>query len=136
MIVVDTSVIFKWYSDEAESSTALKILESHLSEKETICVPDLLLYKLTNAWATKRALPFEKIKLNLKNLQKIGISFEPINFKRANKAVEISKKYEVSVYGASYVVLAKEKKCKLYTADAKFVSLVNLPFVKNLADYS
>ncbi|HBL52337.1 MAG TPA: PIN domain nuclease, partial [Candidatus Blackburnbacteria bacterium] len=51
-------------------------------------------------------------------------------------AVEISKKYEVSVYGASYVVLAKEKKCKLYTADAKFVSLVNLPFVKNLADYS
>lgn len=137
MVVIDTSVAYKWFSTEKEGhlSQSLKLLEAHLHNKETIAAPNLIIYELTNAWSTKTKLSVEKIKTFLEDFEEIDIEIESLTFALISKAVDFSKKYHVSVYDASYAILAREKKCDLFSADSKFVEQVNLPFVKHLDRY-
>lgn len=134
MVIIDTSVVYKWFSPEKEEllPQALALLDN----SDLITAPDLLIYELANAWATKTKLTFEEIKVFLKDLEAVEIKFENITFELASKATEFSKKYLVSVYDATYAVLAKEKGCNFYTADSKFVAKVKLSFVKHLSEYS
>lgn len=135
MIVVDASVAYKWTDKEdADTEVALQILRNHVIGKVRIIVPDLILYELGNAWATKSRLKLARISLSLKDLQDAELEFEPVSFGLVRKTINFSKKYNVSVYDASYAVLAKEKKCNLVTADDKFVKQVNLRYVKYLGD--
>ena len=138
MVVIDTSVAYKWFSTEKEEhlSQALKLLKDHLNNKETIIAPDIIIYELANAWATKTKLSLRKIKTFLEDLQQIRIKIEPVTFELISKAVHFSKNHHVSVYDASYAELAKEKKCDLVTADSKFVEKMNLPFIKHIDKYS
>ncbi len=133
MVIVDTSVVFKW-SDKGETlrEAALIILDNHLKKIEKIIVPDLLFYEAANAWATKSGLTLRGISNNLDDLIDSNLTVENINFGLLQKIIYFSRKYKVSVYDATYAVLAKENKCDLITADNKFVKQVNLPFVKTL----
>ena len=134
MVVVDASIAYKWWdSKEKQSDLAKKILAN---EGQRIVVPDLIIYELSNAWATKSKLSLSKIKVNLEDLASLNLEIINISFDLIEKVIAFSKKYKVSVYDATYAVLAKEKKCDLITADDKFVDQVNLPFVKKLSAIS
>lgn len=133
MVVLDTSVIFKWFStNEDNEDKALSLLSAHQDQKNIILVPNLLLYELANAWATKASLPLASIKTFLKDLQDANLKIETVNFKLLEKAAIIAKKYKTSLYDAVYIALAKQKKCQLITADEKLVEKVKLPFIKPL----
>lgn len=137
MVVVDTSVVYKWFSIEKEEdlSQALNLLERHLSRREVIAAPDIILYELGNAWSTKTKLPKDKIKMFLADLDNIDLAIKAVTTALITQAVGFSKKYGISVYDASYIVLAKERRCDFITADARLVVRVNLPFVKLLKGY-
>lgn len=135
MIVIDTSIAFKWFNqDEADFALALRLLEDHLSGKNPIFAPDLLLYELTNAWSTKTGLTAEKIDKNLRLLEKFRLNLVPINFQLCRLSSKMAKKYRVSVYDAVYAVLAQEKKCSLLTADEKFKEKVKISTVKLISN--
>ncbi|MBI2029576.1 type II toxin-antitoxin system VapC family toxin [Candidatus Gottesmanbacteria bacterium] len=137
MVVIDTSVAFKWFATEKEEllSQSLGLLKEHLTNKEIIVAPDLIIYELANAWATKTKLSIDKINIFIKDFEETGIKIEPITYKLINKAINFSKKYHVSVYDGAYAVLAQEKNCNLYTADIDFVKDVKLNYVKYLGEY-
>lgn len=137
MIIIDSSVAFKWFSqeDEKDVDKALDILDSHLRGKQLIIVPDLIVYELANAWVTKSDLPLKRCQVLLKDLENSRLKIEAISFRLINEAVTFSKKHSVSVYDAVFAVLAREKSCNLVTADKKFVEKVNLSFVKFLEEY-
>lgn len=136
MIVVDSSIIFKWFdATENFHLQAKAYLRQHLLRENEILIPDLLLYEITNAWATKTQLDEEDIKGNLARLEKYALNIIPINFELIKKAASHSKKYKVSVYDAIFAVMAEERKCDLITADNKFADKVNLPFIKKLSKF-
>ncbi len=137
MVVIDTSVAYKWFSTENEEhlKSAIGLLEEHLTKKEIITVPDLIIYELANAWATKTKLTISQIRTFIKDLEELEIKIEPIDLKLISKAVEFSKQYNVSVYDSTYIAFAEDKKCNFYTADSKFIKQVNLPFIKHIKDY-
>lgn len=136
MIVIDSSVVFKWFDKtEAGGEQALQLLRNHLSKSNNIVVPSLILYELANAWSTKSILKFEAIIDNLGLLKRYSLKIINVDFDLLEKAVLMSKEYSVSVYDAVYAVLAKEKSCNLVTADKKFIEKTNLPFVKLLEGY-
>lgn len=136
MIVVDSSVIFKWFDTSEDLNTQAKvILRQHLSTENEILIPDLLLYEITNAWVTKTRLNETDIKDNLERLEKYSLRILTINFELIKKAAWFSVKYHVSVYDAIYAVIAEDKNCTLITADDKFADRVNLSFVKKLSSY-
>lgn len=133
MVIVDTSVAYKWTDKNEElRGKALEILNDHIEKKNQIIVPDLIFYEIANAWATKAKLSFSVIRNNLKDLEDSNLTVELVSFDLTRKAIKFSRKYKVSVYDAVYAVLAQDKGCDLVTADTKFVDQVNLPFVKRL----
>lgn len=138
MVVVDTSVVYKWFSTEDEQwvEQARELLREHLEKRNSIIAPDIILYELANAWATKTKLPSEKINTYFGELRNIDITIEPITIELVTRTAAFSKEYTISVYDAVYIVLAKEKKCDLYTADAKLVGKVKLSFAKYLSAYT
>ena len=103
MVVIDASVIFKWFATEKEQDLekALKFLNNHLHKKETIIVPDLILYELANAWTTKTKIDVASIKTYLEDLKDLQLDIRPVTFELIEKAVVFSKKYQVSVYDAA-----------------------------------
>ena|SRR3989344_6594423 len=137
MVVVDASVAYKWFSPTEENAeVAVGLFKDHITSKNKIIVPDLIIYELANVWSTKTALGVKQIRQNLSDLKEAMLDMEAVTFNFLEKVIEISKKYKISAYDATYIVLAKERKCVLVTADAKLISQVKLPFVKDLANYS
>lgn len=135
MVVVDASVAYKWFApDELYSQEALRFWDMHVQKKNIITAPNLLIYELANAWSTKTGVLLKDIKENLETLRKAKFELVDVTIDLINKAVAFSKKYKISVYDASYIALAQDKKCNLVTADDKLLKKVNLPFVKSLAD--
>lgn len=133
MIVIDTSVGFKWFdTSEKNTEEAETILRKHLLGEEEVAVPDLFLYELTNAWSTKSALTTINIKRNLDSLKKYSLHIIPIEFAALHKTIEFSREYKVSVYDAAYAILAREKGCTLITADEKFIFQTHQPYIKHL----
>ena len=135
MIVVDASVIYKWLVSENMQSdlAAKKILADFKLEKLSIIVPDILLYELANALTSKTTTSLVDIKKLWQRFAayKLPIFSPAIDF--ITKSIDFSRKYKVSVYDATYAVLALENKCNLITADDKFADQINLPFVKKLS---
>ncbi|MBI3282455.1 type II toxin-antitoxin system VapC family toxin [Candidatus Curtissbacteria bacterium] len=134
MVVVDTSVAYKWFSPENEEFLyeALALLKN----PSALIAPDLIIYELANSWATKTKLKNSQIKIFLKDFEEAEIKIEPVSFELIRRAIDFSRKYHVSVYDATYAMLASEKGCNFVTADSKFVAKVKLPFVKHLSEYS
>lgn len=136
MVVIDTSVAYKWFSKENEEylDQSIRLLEKQLKNEEVLVAPDLILYELANAWATKTKLTVEQAKTFMRDFALTRVKTEPMTLDLIQEAMKFSKKYHVSVYDASYAVLAQERKCDYYTADMKFIEQVNLSFVKHLKD--
>lgn len=136
MIIVDATIVFKWFDKtEAGYTQARVLLEKHLLKQDEIAVPDLLPYEVGNAWSTKSLLDIDKILENVSLLEEYLPKQIPVNFKLIKKACQFSKKYDVSVYDATYAVIANEKGCNLITADDKFADKTNLSYIKKLSDY-
>ncbi|MEK7165559.1 MAG: type II toxin-antitoxin system VapC family toxin [Patescibacteria group bacterium] len=133
MVIIDTSIVFKWFAEqEVNHKLALKLLEKYLSGEEEITIPDLLLYELTNAWSTKTGLDLIQITKNLVKLEAYTLPMVSVSFALLKYASHFARVHQVSVYDAVYAVLADDFGCNLITADERFVTRVNLPFVKLL----
>lgn len=134
MVVVDTSIIYKWITEEDADTNipALRLLHQFLDGKENIVIPDIVLYELANALSTKTNLTLEEIEQAWNLFGKLNLNVINPSLKFIRKSMIFSRKYHVSVYDASYAVLAMEKNCILLTADSKFVKQINLPFIKLL----
>lgn len=137
MVVVDASVAYKWITEEDANtdSPALNLLGQLMEAKEDVLIPDIMLYELANVLSTKT-------NLTLGEVEQAWIFFESINLRITTptpqfirKSIKFSRKHHVSVYDASYAVLALEARCSLFTADNKFVNQTSLPFIKSIDRY-
>lgn len=133
MVVIDTSIAYKWIREEDTRHLSLELLNRFLSGKEEVLVPDILLYELANVLSSKTELT---IKDTIEAWSLFTDFNVPIFTPTANflqKCLKFAKEYKISVYDAAYVVLAKQKKCNLITADTNLVNKLNLKFVKSLS---
>src|SRR6266478_2907801 len=102
MVVVDASIIFKWFDKtEIYSSESRELLKSHLSGDKEICAPSLLYYELANAWSTKTSLPKSKLLRNLRKLETYNLAVIIPEFGQLNRICNFSRKYDVTAYDAS-----------------------------------
>jgi predicted nucleic acid-binding protein len=54
MIVLDASVIAKWFLEEPKSSEALHYRDLHAQKKEIIIAPSILIYEMANFFRYKK----------------------------------------------------------------------------------
>ena len=135
MIVTDASVVFKWVkTQEPYYDKALKLLRSHLKEREKIIVPHLLFIEIANALATKTKNTKETIRKDLNYIFKANLEVYIPDNKDILNTANLAKEYKTSAYDMLYAVVAKKHKTKLITADANFINKTKFKFVKHLKD--
>lgn len=135
MIVVDASVVYKWIIHEeplAVAEQARSLLYRLLTDEEKILAPNILLYEISNIFAYKTSLSAEDVKEAWQQFSRLPITIADTDREFIAECLDFAKNYKVSVYDASYAILAEKKQCDLFTADEKFVHKVDLVFVKSL----
>lgn len=119
MIVLDASVVLKWFQEERDSEKALAFEERHVRGEETIAAPDLLFYEIANVLRHQKGIRVDAIEAALEVLGQLEIqalSFSPFDLK---EVVKFAAAQDTSVYDALYVILARRLGCRFVTADKR-----------------
>lgn len=121
MIVLDSSVALKWiFADEDGAVHALRVRVEHISGKNEIAVPSLFFYEIANVLATKVKLSAEEALEAFRLISAFEFNVHELESPEYLEAMTLAMKYGVSVYDASYHLLASRLGCRFLTADRKF----------------
>jgi len=138
-LVVDSSVVFKWYrqpGDEDYVPQAVSILERHLHGDIEIHVPDLLFYELGNILRLKESLVSKDALTILRETFALALQTHPIDLPLSEEAFRFPREHEITFYDASFVALSHLLQASFVTADKKlFAKVKTLPtaiFLGNL----
>jgi predicted nucleic acid-binding protein len=136
-LVVDTSVIVKWFLPEEDSEQALLLRDSYLEGSLALIAPDLMLSELANVlWKRRDLIDKDTSLLMLGDLLALGIDIVPSEGLVA-LAYSLAWQYDRTVYDSLYLALAKSKNCRMITADERLYNAVgaSLPFVSWLREW-
>lgn len=122
MIVLDASVLIKWFIQEPDSEIALQFKENLLRGKEDIVLPDLALYEVINVLRFKSEVTEEAIKAILPSFFDLGLEIITPSQRLLKDALHLSFATELSVYDCVYLALANELGVSLITADKYIIS--------------
>lgn len=134
-LVIDASVVVKWYCEEEDTDAALLIRDRFFAGKCKLTAPGLLLYEAANAIRFNGFFSEEDRAGVVRDLYSIGIEFECADEELMADAMEIALKRDTTIYDATYLALAKKLGCVYVTADSKFASRVRDKNVVTLGKY-
>lgn len=119
--VVDASVIAKWVlPGEPFEEKALRLKDDHVSGSIEVFAPSIVVHEVANAlW---RATGLKRISEAdageaLEALNDMRIGLYELTWERAAQALSIACDLDLTIYDASYVLLANELRIPLVTAD-------------------
>jgi predicted nucleic acid-binding protein len=125
-MVVDSSVVAKWYLNELDSAQARGLLANALKAGDRLIVLDLVYVEVTNAiWKCHRqgSISADEARASLADLLAAPLHIEKAR-RLLNSALEIAMKYDRAVYDALFVALAIDLGLQGITADEPLVNVV------------
>lgn len=136
-VVADSSVIVKLFINEEYTDHALALRDAYISNEITLSEPSLMIYEVLNAIRYTKMQKFtqEELGIIIKSMHEYEFNITEIDYGLAIKIMEISTKYNISVYDATYIALAEVTGSKLYTADDKLIKAVGLHFIRHIKDF-
>ena len=120
-LIIDASVLIKWWVDEPNSSDARALRDAFLDGDVELIAPDLAQYEVTNALACVPSLSTADVELAIHQLLHFGIDFVPIDEHLLVASVELSRESKLAIYDAVYAALATRRAAILITADRKLL---------------
>lgn len=132
MLVIDASVVIKWFIEEKDSAKALLLKDNHINGKTILIAPDLLIYEVANVLLFSKIFTPLEIKGCLQDLYELEIDLINPSIDFVLSAIELAFSKQISIYDASYLALAKELDTKLITADKKLYTSANEPHLIDL----
>lgn len=120
-IVIDANVVVKWVVDEdlIDVETARKIYRLMRDGSISVLAPEFLLVELTQIFFRKKNLDGEIARKFLQTVYRSGIKFSYVDYTNMGDLIDISERYNQSIYDAIYLQTAKDNNCKLVTFDEK-----------------
>ena len=118
-IVVDTSVLIKWFKtrDEELLKEAKQLLEEIERRRVEVHVPALLLYEVGNILLLKTRLGLTALEAALDGLESLPFVVAPPATPLLKRAVSLGRQLNLTFYDASFLALAVELDCPFVTAD-------------------
>lgn len=136
LLVLDTSVVLKWFTEENYSEAALKIREGFYKGLHGTVVPDLLLYEFSNAIRYNPNYSLEDVNKAVESLFELQLDIVVPTLEVLKDASELARKYGITVYDAVFVALAKPIEAEFITADEKlYKKIKELKFVRFIAEF-
>ncbi|MCS7115653.1 MAG: type II toxin-antitoxin system VapC family toxin [Candidatus Bathyarchaeota archaeon] len=134
-VVLDASVVAKWYLREKYSEQALKLRDEYVSGRIAIAVPALLEYEVLNALKYSGAYSELELMDVARSLNKYGFEYWRLKGKLKDETIKIANKYDLTIYDASYLALCTIMKTKFYTSDEELLSkIAELKIAKHLKE--
>ena len=121
-IVVDASVVAKWYLIEEYSDNAIKLRNDYVRGLVQIIVPSLLEYEVLNALRYSGVYNLDELKRIGSSLNKYGFITYNLENDIKDLAIKLAFKENITLYDASYIALALKFNTLLYTADQELVT--------------
>ena len=118
-IVVDTSVVVKWYIPEQHHEQARALRDEYLDGTFDIVAPALMPFEAINALKSSGHYEGTRLEEASKSLPEYGIELVPFN--TTGPVAEIANKLDITVYDAAYIALAQKLETKAYTADGNLL---------------
>ena len=136
LVVADTSVIVKWFRQkEVLAKSAFALREAYLIGIIALAEPSLVVYELANVLRYKDDLTTPQVQAAVQSLYDMGWKWVAPSSAVMQRAVEIGRLYETTVYDAVFASLAESLEAKYITADERLARRLGaLPFVYFMTD--
>lgn len=119
-VVLDASVVSKWYIEEEDSDRALGIRDLHAQGRIGLSSPVLILYEFGSVLSKHPSITLEDSKTAFQAFLDLGVELRSLaEAGLLASAFEISRKSNVTFYDASYVALSELHGAEFVTADKK-----------------
>ena len=119
-IVVDTSVVVKWYIPEQHHEQARALRDEYLDGKFDLVAPALMPFEAINALKYSGHYEGNRLEEASKSLPEYGIELVPFN--NTGPVAKIASELDITIYDATYIGLAQKLETKAYTADGKLLN--------------
>jgi predicted nucleic acid-binding protein len=116
-IVLDSSVVVKWFSIEIKSVEALKFLDSYIQGSIELTIPEILFCEVGHALRYKPDYDTPKWKTALAQLFNLRMKVAHLTEDLIIRTGEIACDGKVTFYDALPVAIAEHKKAVCVTAD-------------------
>jgi len=123
-LVLDASVIVKWFSEEEYTDKALEIRKEFFTGEIDIIVPELVLYEVSNAIRYDKDFSRKDKGERIDDLSLIDFKVVRFSNKIASMALKMALDTDTTIYDSTYLAVAKLNKCPLITADKKYVKKI------------
>jgi predicted nucleic acid-binding protein len=123
-LIVDASVVAKWFVPEADSDKALRLRNRHIEGSLNLMAPDLLLYEIANALVYHPEIMDEDIREDMEALFTVDIELVSPSSELMASIAEGARHRDISVYDSSYLALAEVVATNLVTADRRLYEKV------------
>lgn len=134
--ILDSSVIIKWFCEEEGTKIALAFREGHIKGELEIIIPDLMLYEIANALRYNKSVNENDVKEAVNSLISLGIDIVVPTKEVMDEAISLAFKFDITLYDAYFIALAKVLQFTCVTADEKLVGKVKeLSFIKLLKNF-
>ncbi|MHA1253459.1 MAG: type II toxin-antitoxin system VapC family toxin [Candidatus Helarchaeota archaeon] len=133
IIILDASIIVKWFNKELYSDKAVSFKNKHLNNEVIIYVPSLIYFEIANALRYNPEFGENDLVLVIQALKDLQLKVIPINDWLFN-AISLAYKFGITIYDASYIALGQYFNAKIITADEKLKEKVNLPLLITLKE--
>lgn len=121
-IVIDASVIIKWFIKEQDSEIANQVKEDYQKQIIDLSIPDLLPYEVLNVLRYKPSMGENDLCKVVKDLDDFQLDKFTFDDDIPKKTISLSLKYGITVYEAVYLSLAAKHKYWFLTADEKLTT--------------
>ena len=119
IVVVDASVVLKWFLDEPDATYALTLRQRHLAGDTLLVAPDLLLYEVGNALRFKRDFTLPAIQAALSDVLHFQLDLVAPTEPLFHQAAEFSHRSRLTYYDCCYLAVARTLGATLITADQR-----------------
>mgnify|MGYP001087853501 CR=1 FL=1 len=136
-VVIDASVVVKWFVKEEGSQKALEIRDRYIEGEIEVIAPELILFEAINALRYKGLFTESEIKEISEALDAFGLSLYSLEGEYARRAIEAAFRNDITIYDSSYISLAVQENAQLYTADDELIRRLKKAyskFVKNIRE--
>jgi len=138
-LVVDASVVVKWYVLEPDREEALRIREDYIDGQVELAAPALMPFEVLNAVRySADQLEVERLMDVAESLSLYGFRLYRLKGEYARLTARIALENNLTIYDASYVALAERLNTTLYTADERLIEALSGEYrgrVKLLSEY-
>ncbi len=127
MVIVDSSVAFKWFvsDDEERVEEARSLLQAHANAKIVLAAPGHLPVELMNS--LRYSNRSGDLHVAAKWLDLAGLLIVPTDAQLLCASIDIARAYDLTIYDAFFPALAMHFDCELVTADRKQARVTECP---------